>query len=251
MTIMKNFRETTLAELVTERTGAAVVFEKHKLDFCCNGKRSLEEACEGQGLNTEAIVTELEVVFSGESAPAEDQFNRMALGKLAEYIQETHHSYVRRMILALIAHTQKVADRHGNNNANLIRIAELWVALAEELMQHMHKEELILFPYVRRLEEAVASGDPTMFPQRAFVSHPIQVMEIEHDKAGEIMKEVRQLSNDFTPPLMACTTYRLSFRELKEFEADLHQHIHLENNILFPKAIALEKGLLEQLSLIG
>lgn len=248
---MKNFHETTLAELVTERTGAAVVFEKHKLDFCCNGKRSLRQACEAQGLDTDEIVSELESVFVDGDSPADDQFSRMALGRLAEYIEETHHGYVRRIIPALIAHTQKVADRHGMNNANLIRIAELWMALAEELMQHMHKEELILFPYVRRLEEAAASGNPALFPQQAFVSHPIQVMEMEHDKAGEIMKEIRQLSNDFTPPLMACTTYRLSFRELKEFETDLHRHIHLENNILFPKAIALEKGLLEQVSLIG
>lgn len=243
---MKNLQTLTLAELVNSDTSAAVFFERYQLDFCCNGKRTLEEACTEKGLNVEQISKELRDQLSTASDRQGQTFDRMSLTELSGHIEDQHHAYVRQMIPVLIGHTKKVADRHGGNNPNLVVIADLWAALAQELTQHMYKEENILFPYVRRLEEADKTRRADLLPQKAFISHPIQVMELEHDKAGEITKKIRELSNQFTPPLMACTTYRLSFRELKEFEADLHQHIHLENNILFPKAIRLEEQLLEQ-----
>jgi regulator of cell morphogenesis and NO signaling len=148
------------------------------------------------------------------------------------------------MIPMLTAHTQKVAEKHGENNTNLVRIAKLWQEVAAELTQHMFKEENILFPYIKRLMNAERQGDKIFMPRQAFISNPIRVMELEHDRAGELLKEIRALSDDYTPPLTACTTYRLSFNELREFEEDLHRHIHLENNLLFPKAIALEGSLL-------
>ncbi len=241
---MKNLREITLAELVTEQTGAAVVFEKYRLDFCCKGKRTLEDACQSQGLDVDEVAAKLEVVFQKNSGTEGENFQNMSLDKLADYIMFKHHSYVREMVPVILAHTQKVADKHGPNNPNLVRIAELWQEVAGELTHHMFKEENILFPYVKRLVDAYRTGNEVLMPRQPFVSDPIRVMELEHDRAGEILKEISELSNYYTPPLIACTTYRLSFNELREFEEDLHRHIHLENNILFPKAIKLETELL-------
>jgi regulator of cell morphogenesis and NO signaling len=240
---MQNFRELTLAELISRQTGAAAIFEKYHLDFCCKGKRTLADACNSQGIDLEEVAEKLDVVFQKQADNSED-FRNMPLDRLADYIVYKHHSYVREMIPILTAHTQKVAEKHGENNTNLVRIAKLWQEVAAELTQHMFKEENILFPYIKRLMNAERQGDEVFMPRQAFISNPIRVMELEHDRAGELLKEIRALSDDYTPPLTACTTYRLSFNELREFEEDLHRHIHLENNLLFPKAIALEGSLL-------
>lgn len=245
---MENLRETTLAELVTQRTGAAVVFEKYQLDFCCKGKRSLADACASQGLDVSKVASELESVFGKQGDDSAERFQRLPLDQLADYIVAEHHAYVRQMIPLITAHVLKVADRHGRNNQNLVTIAERWQELAEELTQHMYKEEHILFPYIKQLVDADQTRYPSSFPTKPFVTDPIRVMELEHDRAGELMAEMRELSNQFTPPLIACTTYRLSFRELQEFEQDLHQHVHLENNLLFPKAKQLEAQLLAEAS---
>lgn len=240
---MINLRETTLAELVSQKTGAADVFEKYALDFCCKGKRSLHNACQSQGLNVEAILSELEPLFQGPDSATDDP-QHMPIDQLADYIVYKHHNYVRQKLPVILAHTQKVADRHGEGNPNLVRISEKFLEVAEELSHHMYKEENILFPYIKRMVEAARTNNQSLLPRQPFVSNPIRVMELEHDKAGDLMKNIRELSNQFTPPLVACTTYRLSFNELREFEMDLHRHIHLENNILFPQSKGLEMELL-------
>ena len=242
---MKNVRELTLAELVTQQTGAAVIFEKYHLDFCCKGKRTLEDACQSQGLDVEEVAARLETVFQKSGENEGESFQSMSLDKLADYIVYKHHSYVREMAPVILAHTQKVADRHGENNPDLVKIAQRWQQVAGELTQHMFKEENILFPYIKRLVDADRTGNEVLRPRQPFISNPIQVMELEHDEVGGLLKEIRELSNNYTPPLIACTTYRLSFNELKEFEEDLHRHIHLENNLLFPKSIKLETELLQ------
>ncbi len=241
---MKNLREITLAELVTQQSGAAVIFEKYQLDFCCNGKRTLEDACKSQGLNVDEVTKKLEVIFRKNTKFIGEDFQNMSLDKLADYIMFKHHSYVREMVPVMLAHTQKVADKHGEKYPNLVKIAELWHELAGELTHHMFKEENILFPYVKRLVAAYRTANEVLMPRQPFISSPIEVMELEHDRAGELMKEIRELSDNYTPPLDACTSYQLSFNELREFEMDLHRHIHLENNLLFPKAIKLETELL-------
>ncbi|MBI5916703.1 MAG: iron-sulfur cluster repair di-iron protein [Bacteroidetes bacterium] len=246
---MKNFLESTLAELVSENTAAAGVFEKHGLDFCCKGKRTLENACQSQGLDAAAIAGEIEEVFSKPGAAAASHFQNMPLDELADYIVEQHHAYIRHVIPLLSAHTQKVAERHGGGNPSLVKIAELWQSVAEDMTAHMLKEEQILFPYIKRLVAAAETNNPALFPRQPFVSNPIRVMEQEHDAAGELMRQIRELSNDYTPPLVACTTYRLSFNELREFGEDLHRHVHLENNLLFPKAEELETDALAGLVL--
>lgn len=240
---MQNIRELTLAELVTQQSGAATIFEKYHLDFCCKGKRTLANACQSQGLDLEEVVEKLEPIFQKSKSDGETSQN-MPLDRLADYIVYKHHSYVREMIPTLLAHTRKVAGKHGENYPYLIRIAELWEEVADELTQHMFKEENILFPYIKRLVDAERTGNEMLMPRQAFISNPIRVMELEHDKAGELMQEIRELSDDYQTPPAACITWQLSFNELKEFEQDLHRHIHLENNLLFTKGIQLENSLL-------
>lgn len=240
---MKNFRAATLAQLVGEETAAAAVLEKYHLDFCCKGKRTLEEACRNQGVDLAAVTDELEQVFSKSSTHDAAFFQTMPLDALADYIIEKHHSYVRRMSPLLLAHTQKVADRHGKSHPELIQIADLFELVAHELAQHMFKEEQVLFPYIHRLIKVEKSGDLSKLALRPFVVSPIKVMEAEHEKAGAWLEEIRRLSNNYFPPDAACATYQLCFRELKEFEEDLHWHVHLENHFLFPQTIELEASL--------
>ncbi len=241
---MKNLLETTLADLVTQQTGAAVVLEKYQLDFCCKGKRTLEEACKTQGLDPVSVADELDAFFATSRETGESIFKKMPLDTLADYIVEYHHGYVRRMIPLLTAHTQKIAEKHGPSHPELLEIAKLWDEVQRELTQHMFKEEQILFPHIRRMVNIKKGEEIASISLRPFVASPIKIMEMEHEKAGDLLAKIRQLSNDYTPPLVACTTYRLCFNELREFEEDLHMHVYLENSLLFPKAIKLETDML-------
>jgi regulator of cell morphogenesis and NO signaling len=161
---------------------------------------------------------------------------------LISYIVENHHAYVREALPVLLRHTQKVADVHGQRHPELIHVARLIVRVAAEMTEHMAKEEQVLFPFIAEL--AAASGAGRAAPQAPFgtVENPIRMMEHEHRFVGDAMAEIRALTDGYTPPDNACTTYRVCFQELQAFEADLHAHVHLENNILFPKAVVLENG---------
>jgi regulator of cell morphogenesis and NO signaling len=226
----------TLAQIVTNNHKAAAVFEKYHLDFCCKGKRSLAQACTEQQLPLDSIATELETVFA-ETGNSLVDFEKMTLAQLTEYIVNTHHAYVKNEMPQLFAYLQKVASKHGDRHSELSKIFETFAAVKEEMEMHMQKEELILFPRIKELEKLAANEPANLQMNIAYIQSPIQVMEMEHDHAGALLNEIRLLTNDYTPPQDACTTYRLSFAALKAFELDLHQHVHLENNILFPKAI--------------
>ena len=178
----------------------------------------------------------------GEAAEAIN-FNELDPRFLVDYILNIHHAYVRKNAPLLIEFTTKVARVHGQANPEVIEIAELFKELVSELELHMMKEENILFPYIKRLVAFQGSNKAWDKPPFGSVQNPISMMEMEHEHAGNAMAEIRKLSNHFTPPEHACTTYRVSYLKLKEFEEDLHKHVHLENNILFPKASALEQHL--------
>lgn len=226
----------TLAQIVNSNHKAAAVFEKYHLDFCCKGKRSLAQACAEQQLPLGSITTELETVFA---APGENlvDFEKMTVAQLTEYIVNTHHAYLKNELPQLNAYLQKVTSKHGDRHHELYKIFETFAALKEEMEMHMQKEELILFPRIKELEKLAANEPANLQLNIAYIQSPINMMEMEHDHAGTLLNEIKLLSNDYTPPQDACTTYRLSFAALKAFELDLHQHVHLENNILFPKAI--------------
>lgn len=226
----------SLAQIVNTNHRAATVFEKYHLDFCCKGKRTLQQACTESDLKIEEVLSDLGKTIQGKSDTI--QYQNMSLTQLADYIVLTHHSYVKKEMPAILGYLEKVASKHGGHHPEMIKVLEIFAAVKEELEQHMQKEEQILFPRIKEVEQQLSDKSETII-NNSFLLSPISVMEQEHEHAGNAMAAIRQLTNNYTPPTDACTTYRLSFAALQAFELDLHQHVHLENNILFPKALRL------------
>jgi regulator of cell morphogenesis and NO signaling len=226
----------TLAQIVNSNHKTASVFEKYHLDFCCKGKRSLAQACDEQDLVLSEVAEQLEDIFS-KIENGNIDFGKMSLSQLCDYIVQTHHAYVKNEMPQIYAYLHKVASKHGDRHPELVKIFQMFAAVKEEMEGHMKKEELILFPRIKEMEKLANSGTEQFQMNIGYLQSPINVMEHEHDHAGTQLNEIRLLTGDYTPPQDACTTYRLSFAALQAFEIDLHQHVHLENNILFPKAI--------------
>jgi regulator of cell morphogenesis and NO signaling len=233
---MNNQITKSLAQIVNDNHKAASVFEKYDLDFCCKGKRSLQDACIEKSLPVEKLLSELQAVNDNCEVPVD--FQKMTLTQLADYIVTKHHAYVKAEMPQIFSYLQKVATKHGDRHPEMRKVFELFSVIKSEMEEHMDKEELILFPRIEVAEEG-ALAEKTANMNVFYIQHPIQMMEAEHEKAGQLMTEIRELTGNYTPPNDACTTYRLSFAELRAFESDLHQHVHLENNILFPRAIEL------------
>ncbi|MDH5397270.1 MAG: iron-sulfur cluster repair di-iron protein [Cyclobacteriaceae bacterium] len=233
----------TVGGMVAEDYRKAEVFRKYGIDYCCGGNKSLDEVCNKKGLPVEDVQKELAAVENNPGNPSGD-YNRWDLDFLSDYIVNTHHKYVAESLPMLHELSAKVARVHGENHPELVEMAKYVEALGQELSMHMHKEEAILFPYIREIAEAKRSGTTPQASPFGTVANPIQMMEREHDDAGDATKELEKLSNGFTPPVDACRSYTVYFAKLNEFVLDLHQHIHLENNILFPKALRLEQELL-------
>ena len=227
-----------VGEIVAKDYRAASVFKSHKIDFCCNGNRSLADVCETGKVDTTQLIEELETATTKAEQQTTD-YKSWDNDLLADYIEKKHHRYVEKKIPELRAFLGKVASVHGERHPELIEIEQLFDASANELQSHMKKEEMIVFPYVR----SMAANTNLKQPHFGTVQNPIQMMMHEHDTEGERFRKISELSNNYTPPFDACTTYKVAFAMLKEFEEDLHLHIHLENNILFPKAIAAEQKL--------
>jgi regulator of cell morphogenesis and NO signaling len=226
----------SLAQIVNSNHQAASVFEKYHLDFCCKGKRSLEQACTEQQLSISKVTEDLEIIFTKDNNNTVD-FEKMNLTQLADYIVQTHHAYVKNEMPQIYAYLQKISSKHGERHPELYKIFQAFTAVKEEMEGHMKKEELILFPRIIELQKLADNENANLQLNITYLQSPITVMEQEHDHAGNLLNDIRILSNAYTPPQDACTTYRLSFAALKAFELDLHQHVHLENNILFPRAI--------------
>jgi len=231
-----SFSSLSLAQIVNNNHQAASVFEKYHLDFCCKGKRSLEQACTEQQLSISKVTEDLENIFTKDSNSAVD-FEKMNLAQLVDYIVQTHHAYVKNEMPQIHTYLEKVSSKHGERHPELNKISQTFAAVKEEMEGHMKKEEMILFPRIKELQKLADNEYAQLQLNISYLQSPITVMEQEHDHAGNLLNDIRILSNDYTPPQDACTTYRLSFAALKAFELDLHQHVHLENNILFPKAI--------------
>lgn len=232
----------TLGEIAVKDIRKAQIFRKYGLDFCCGGKKTVREACAEKGLDATKIEQELQQadkLTATASRPL--PYNEWSLALLADYIVNTHHSYVRQLLPEITTYAHKVAKVHGNQHPELIHINKLVQSINAELMGHLPKEEEILFPFIKQLEQAKASGQPLEKPHFGSVENPVRMMEAEHESAGQDLEQIRELSNNYALPEDACGSYKLLFKMLEEFESDLHIHIHLENNILFPKALQLEK----------
>jgi regulator of cell morphogenesis and NO signaling len=229
----------TVREIALAQPSSIRVFEKYGIDYCCGGRKPLTEACTAGNLEVDAVIAALELAAAAPASKTTD-WTHASLETLSGHIVATHHAYVKRELPRLAILAQKVVNRHGATTPNLPVIQATLAKLDEELSQHLAKEEAILFPYVVLLERASASGSAK--PHGCFdtVANPIAMMTQEHDAAGALLAEIHCLSHGFTTPADACPTYHAFYDGLKEFERDLHQHIHLENNILFPRAIDLE-----------
>ncbi|WP_119789808.1 iron-sulfur cluster repair di-iron protein [Flavobacterium anhuiense] len=241
---MENLKNKTIGSFVAEDFRTAAVFSKYRIDFCCKGNRTVAEVCEKQNIDADDLLQNVLQVVQSENSESID-FNSWPLDLLADYIEKTHHRYVEEKMNVLLPFLDKLCKVHGANHPELFKINELFIGCAGELSQHMKKEELILFPFVKRMVKTKESDGVLSQPSFGTVSNPIAMMMHEHDNEGERFREIAELTNNYTPPADACTTYRVTFAMLKEFEADLHKHIHLENNILFPKAVTLEKDFVE------
>ena len=233
--------EKTIRELALEKPGAARVFEKLGIDYCCGGKQTLEQACRTASLPVDTVLDALEVAHhSGQSYPKDTDWQTEPLGDLISHIRNTHHKYTREEIVRLGPLFDKVCAVHGKRHPELLQLRETFQGLAQELTAHLMKEEMVLFPYVERMEESVIQKEPILPAPFGTVQNPVAMMEHEHDSAGNALRDLRASSNGYVAPADACVSYQTLYKTLAEFEADLHQHIHLENNILFPRAIALE-----------
>ena len=232
-----------IGELVAKDYRTASVFKKYSIDFCCQGNRTIEEACEKKNIDTKKVLEDLVAMMESKSESTTD-YQSWPLDLLADYIEKKHHRYVQEKTLEIQPYLDKICKVHGERHPELLKIKEEFNASAGELAAHMKKEALILFPFIRKMTQAKMENIKVDAAHFGTVINPIQMMMDEHTVEGNRFRKIEELSNNYTPPQDACNTYRVSFSLLKEFEQDLHLHIHLENNILFPKAIEIEKELI-------
>jgi regulator of cell morphogenesis and NO signaling len=226
-----------LSDLVKENVRAAVVFEQFGLDYCCHGQQTLEEAVRDRSVSLDAVMAALESL--GPAAPGDQGASVAPLDELTRLIVSRHHAYVRESIPAITAWLAKLATRHGGRHAELAEVRDTFAELADELTTHMAKEENILFPYIEALAATQRGGQAPLSPFGT-IQNPVRVMEADHQLAGKLLEKLRKLTAGYQPPADGCTTYQACYAELARFEADLHRHIHLENNVLFPRALEAE-----------
>jgi regulator of cell morphogenesis and NO signaling len=235
--------EKTVRELALENPAATRVFEKLGLDYCCGGNKSLEEACRAANLSMDAVIDSLEMPdHSTRAMQADHTWQTEPMADLISHIKTTHHKYTRDEMARLAPLFDKVCSVHGKNHPELQQVRASFRGLVQELTTHMMKEEMVLFPYIVRMEEAFIQKEPVLPSPFGSVQNPVSMMEHEHDSAGNALRAMREASSGYTAPTEACISYQTLYKALADFEADLHQHIHLENNILFPRAIAMEKA---------
>ena len=230
--------EKTVRELAVENPASTRIFESLGIDYCCGGGKSLRAACDAAKLDLNRVISLLD---EKPLKPGERKWATEPLSELIQHIVDKHHVFTRNEINRLELLLNKVCGVHGKNHPELLKIHDHFTGLSQELKLHMMKEEQILFPYICRMEEAAVENHPMVPAPFGTVQHPVRMMVMEHDSAGESLSAIKEASNDYSAPADACISYKTLYAALKEFEADLHQHIHLENNILFPRAIAVEE----------
>ena len=232
----------TVREVALEFPHATRIFERLGIDYCCGGNKSLEEACAASNLSVDQVLDSLEMAEQASRSNQKDcDWQKEPLADVIAHINSTHHKYTREEIARLRPLFDKVCSVHGKNHPELQQVRSSFQEVAQELIPHMMKEEMMLFPYIVRMEEAVTQKEPVLPPPFGTVQNPVAMMMQEHDSAGDALRAMRQASAGYTPPGDACISYQTLYKALAAFETDLHQHIHLESNILFPRAIEMEQ----------
>lgn len=231
--------ETRVNEIALSNPGARRVLEEVGVDYCCGGGKSLQDACLHAGVRVDEILKRLRQ-NNERACPADAEWANASLAGQTRHIREKHHRYVREAIPRTRALSDKVTAKHGANHTELVEIGKLFAEVGREMIMHMQKEEQILFPYIDALERAVNAHGSIEPPFFQTVKNPIHAMMQEHDAAGDLVRQIRILTSGYTTPADACISFKALYEALREFEADLHQHVHLENNVLFPRAVELE-----------
>ena len=237
---MKASLEQTVREIAIKQPASVRVFESLGIDYCCGGQRSLREACERASVSPDEVLNRISGAESEASTPAGD-WTDASVAELTSHIVDDHHGYIRRESPRLISMCARVVERHGAAHPEVKSVQELFQALADELSLHMMKEESMLFPYLVQMEDALRERRPVPPAMFGSVEMPISRMLADHDDAGALTARIRALSRGFAAPADACPTYHALYQGLEDFERDLHRHIHLENNILFPRALDMER----------
>ena len=234
--------EQSIGSIVAEDYRAAAVLTAKGIDFCCKGGRSVEEVCRTKGIDPNALTKEIQDLLARDTQAGAD-FKTWTLNKLADHVEAVHHGYINQRVPVLQQYLDKLCKVHGDRHPELFDIAREFNECAGAMAVHMKKEELVLFPYIKQLERAKVDGTTPPTPHFGTVNNPVHMMMEDHDAEGERFRRIAVLSNDYTNPPDGCATYSTAMKMLQEFEQDLHLHIHLENNILFPSAVALEAEL--------
>lgn len=233
---MNDFINQTLSEIVTKQNSAIPVLEKYNLDYCCKGRRSLQKACEEKNIDIAIVLNELQNIPSANDA-AQMPFNEMTAEQLINYILVYHHYYIKQNAPQIEYHLVKSCEKHRKNFAWMEEACEIFYQLKNELLQHIQKEETVLFPRIKRAEEYYnGNGNKDEIKN---IPAPVLILESEHAAAGALMKKLKSITNNYTPAPNTCTAHCIALSELKEFEENLYQHVHLENNILFPAAVKM------------
>jgi len=241
-----NVQTDFIGDIVAQDFRTAAIFKNYGIDFCCKGGRTIEGACESKKLDADKIYEEIGNLPKNDGGTID--FNSWPLDLLADYVEKTHHRYVEEKTPVLQAFLDKLCKVHGGRHPELFEIRDLFEASARDLGAHLKKEELILFPFIKNMVQAQISGNVIQQPPFGTVENPVNMMKHEHTVEGERLRKIAELTDEYNPPADACNTYRVTFSMLQDFENDLHKHIHLENNIIFPKAIRLEKEFSEAIN---
>ncbi len=236
---MQNISNMTIRDIAVAEPATTRVFEEFKIDYCCGGGKLFADACSAVGVAPQVVSEKIDAVLGRNSS--DEVPERKGTSELIQYIIDKHHVFTRNEIVRLAALADKVASKHGGNHPELNEVREAFSILGNDLISHMAKEEMMLFPYIERLDIAKRKELPIPFAPFGTVNNPIRMMCTEHDEAGNILKRLRSLTADYTVPDDACPSFRALYFGLNDLELDLHQHIHLENNVLFPRAVELEK----------
>ena len=232
---------TTVRQFALEMPNATRIFETLKIDYCCGGNVPLDEACNAAGVAVDSVMRLLEEsAKKGSQNGARTDFQKAPLSELTSYIVDKHHAFTRQEMDRLRALLDKVCSAHGQNHPELLTVQALFRELCMDLTPHMFKEEQMLFPYIERMEEAAKNGHEISPPPFGTVRNPVRMMMMEHDTAGDLLRKLRETSSDYTVPKDGCISYQTLYQAMEAFEQDLHQHIHLENNVLFPRAVEME-----------
>ncbi len=233
----------TVREIALEMPVTTRVFEEFKIDYCCHGDTLFDEACRNVGASPDTVIQKIDGILDASGSSAADSFADMPLSELVDHILDKHHVYTRDEMAHLTPLMAKVASRHGEHYRYLLELKDLFHALCDDLEQHMMKEEMVLFPYIQKLDYCHSNNMTASFPPFGTVQHPITMMNVEHEEVGELLAKMLDVTEDYTLPAEACPSFTPLYHRLGEFESDIHQHIHLENNLLFPRAIELEQAL--------